>query len=85
MDSSILFLQRLYIIGMISKGKVHPRLRFSGNLLPGIIYKINVMLNANPEISGKLGFLPVSGWIPALKNKSSEKSRINMSVKGPML
>ncbi|MFZ2498664.1 MAG: hypothetical protein WCB90_05815 [Methanosarcina sp.] len=51
-----------------------------------IVYKINVMLYANfPDVSGKLGFLPFLRFNSCIEDKSSEKSRINMSVKGPML
>jgi hypothetical protein len=51
-------LQRLYILDVPFKGKVHQRCEVSGILLLEAFNQINVMLNAKlPEISGSKGLL----------------------------
>lgn len=55
-----LYLQRVYILDVLFKGKVHPRLRFQAPKCLKSFNRINVMLNAKfLEVSRKLGFLPL--------------------------
>jgi len=84
--NSLLSLQRLYILDMLSKGKVHPRWKFQVfSAWNYLVRSMWCLMLTSWKFLGNRVFYRALREISCIEDISSEKSRINMSVKGPML
>lgn len=84
--NSLLALQRLYILDLLCKGKVHARWKFTHfSAWNYLIRSMWCLMLTSWKFPGDKVFYRALRKISCIEDKSSEKSRINMSVKGPML